>query len=151
MNMMTIETCYQYLLALSNWYQLHTLQSLWTLTWMIKIYNPVKTLLTNTSRKQLSTSLILKMPLYPQPKFHGPKRTKTGTPLSRFDEKIINNKLINFKLIIIEHSRVELHIHLDGCVRMSTIWELYKQKGKSSSKYCCIWYCLNTFINLIIF
>ena len=47
------------------------------------------------------------MPLYPQPKFRGPKRTKGPVPLSR----------------------VELHIHLDGSVRMSTVWELAKQKG----------------------
>jgi len=26
-------------------------------------------------------------------------------------------------------TRVELHIHLDGCLRMETVWELYKQKG----------------------
>ena len=51
-----------------------------------------------------------RMPLYPQPKFRGPKRTKSATPLSR----------------------VELHIHLDGCVRMSTVWELYKEKGHPS-------------------
>jgi len=47
------------------------------------------------------------MPLYPEPKFRGPKRTKKRVPLSR----------------------VELHIHLDGSVRMSTVWELCKQKG----------------------
>jgi len=40
------------------------------------------------------------------PKFHGPKRTKNKFPLSR----------------------AELHIHLDGSVRFSTIWELCKQK-----------------------
>ena len=50
----------------------------------------------------------IRMPLYPEPKFRGPKRTKSKTPLSR----------------------VELHIHLDGSVRLSTIWELYKQKSK---------------------
>jgi len=43
------------------------------------------------------------------PKFHGPKRTKNASPLSR----------------------VELHIHLDGAVRHSTVWELCKQKGLS--------------------
>jgi len=47
------------------------------------------------------------MPNFPEPKFWGPKRTKSAIPLSR----------------------VELHIHLDGCVRMSTIWELCKKKG----------------------
>jgi len=47
------------------------------------------------------------MPNFPDPKFRGPKRTKAPLPLSR----------------------VELHIHLDGCVRMSTIWELAKAKG----------------------
>jgi len=47
------------------------------------------------------------MPNFPEPKFRGPARTRTPTPLSR----------------------VELHIHLDGCVRMSTIWELSKAKG----------------------
>lgn len=40
-------------------------------------------------------------------KFHGPKRTKNEVPLSR----------------------AELHIHFDGAVRISTIWELCKQKG----------------------
>ena len=50
---------------------------------------------------------VRRMPLYPEPKFRGPKRTKKGVPLSR----------------------VELHIHLDGSVRMSTVWELCKQKG----------------------
>ncbi|XP_023335547.1 adenosine deaminase [Eurytemora carolleeae] len=40
-------------------------------------------------------------------KFHGPKRTKNVAPLSR----------------------AELHIHFDGAVRLSTIWELCKQKG----------------------
>ena len=40
-------------------------------------------------------------------KFHGPKRTKNVAPLSR----------------------AELHIHFDGAVRISTIWELCKQKG----------------------
>jgi len=49
------------------------------------------------------------MPNFPDPKFRGPKRTKAAIPLSR----------------------VELHIHLDGCVRMSTIWELSKAKGLS--------------------
>eukprot|EP00090_Calanus_glacialis_P045899 TRINITY_DN8773_c0_g1_i1.p1 TRINITY_DN8773_c0_g1~~TRINITY_DN8773_c0_g1_i1.p1 ORF type:complete len:394 (-),score=134.85 TRINITY_DN8773_c0_g1_i1:335-1516(-) len=49
------------------------------------------------------------MPNFSEPKFRGPKRTKTAIPLSR----------------------VELHIHLDGCVRMSTIWELCKAKGLS--------------------
>jgi len=39
--------------------------------------------------------------------FHGPKRTKTPLPLSR----------------------VELHIHLDGSVRPSTVWDLSKSKG----------------------
>jgi len=56
--------------------------------------------------RNLSTSA---MPNFPEPKFRGPVRTKTATPLSR----------------------VELHIHLDGCVRMSTIWELCKAKGLS--------------------
>ena len=46
---------------------------------------------------------------FSEPKFHGPVRTKLGTPLSR----------------------VELHIHLTGCVRMTTIWELCKAKGLS--------------------
>jgi len=46
------------------------------------------------------------MPIY-KPKFHGPKRTKQPSPLSR----------------------VELHLHLDGAVRLSTIWELCKAKG----------------------
>jgi len=49
------------------------------------------------------------MPNFPEPKFRGPKRTKSAIPLSR----------------------VELHIHLDGCVRMSTIWELCQAKGLS--------------------
>jgi hypothetical protein len=40
-------------------------------------------------------------------KFHGPRRTQQGLPLSR----------------------AELHIHLDGSVRLSTIWELCKQKN----------------------
>ena len=53
------------------------------------------------------------MPLYPEPKFRGPKRTKATLPLSR----------------------VELHIHLDGCVRMSTVWELYNQKGESAQSH----------------
>lgn len=53
------------------------------------------------------------MPLYPEPKFRGPKRTKAALPLSR----------------------VELHIHLDGCVRMSTVWELYNQKGESAQSH----------------
>jgi len=52
--------------------------------------------------KRLST-----MPNYAEPKFLGPKRTKAPKPLSR----------------------VELHIHLDGCVRMSTVWELATSKG----------------------
>jgi len=47
------------------------------------------------------------MPLYPEPKFRGPKRTKKPIP----------------------QCRVELHNHLDGALRMSTVWELYKQKG----------------------
>jgi len=47
------------------------------------------------------------MPNYPEPKFRGPKRTKAPRPLSR----------------------VELHIHLDGSLRMSTIWEISKAKG----------------------
>ena len=49
------------------------------------------------------------MPNYPEPKFRGPKRTKAPRPLSR----------------------VELHIHLDGSLRMSTIWEISKAKGLS--------------------
>jgi len=49
------------------------------------------------------------MPNYPEPKFRGPKRTKGARPLSR----------------------VELHIHLDGSLRMSTIWEISKAKGLS--------------------
>eukprot|EP00088_Acartia_fossae_P062146 TRINITY_DN7486_c0_g1_i1.p1 TRINITY_DN7486_c0_g1~~TRINITY_DN7486_c0_g1_i1.p1 ORF type:complete len:364 (-),score=82.82 TRINITY_DN7486_c0_g1_i1:340-1431(-) len=44
------------------------------------------------------------MPAY---KFHGPKRTQKKIPLSR----------------------AELHIHLDGSVRLSTVWELSKQKN----------------------
>merc|ERR1719319_76450 len=46
------------------------------------------------------------MPNYPEPKFRGPKRTKAPRPLSR----------------------VELHIHLDGSLRLSTVWELSKAK-----------------------
>jgi len=42
-------------------------------------------------------------------KFYGPKRTQKDVPLSR----------------------VELHIHLDGAVRLSTVWELSKQKNIS--------------------
>lgn len=40
-------------------------------------------------------------------KFHGPRRTQQSVPLSR----------------------AELHIHLDGSLRLSTVWELCKQKG----------------------
>jgi len=47
------------------------------------------------------------MPNYQEPKFRGPVRTKNAKPLSR----------------------VELHIHLDGCLRMETVWELSKAKG----------------------
>ena len=54
-----------------------------------------------------------KMPLYPEPKFRGPKRTKKPIP----------------------QCRVELHNHLDGALRMSTVWELYKQKGINSRLY----------------
>jgi adenosine deaminase len=43
----------------------------------------------------------------PPVKFHGPKRTQKSVPLSR----------------------AELHIHLDGSVRLSTVWELSKQKN----------------------
>merc|ERR1719319_909506 len=46
------------------------------------------------------------MPNYPEPKFRGPKRTKAPRPLSR----------------------VELHIHLDGSLRLSTVWELSRAK-----------------------
>ena len=53
------------------------------------------------------------MPLYPEPKFRGPKRTKKPIP----------------------QCRVELHNHLDGALRMSTVWELYKQKGINSRLY----------------
>jgi len=56
---------------------------------------------------QVPVAYLTRMPLYPEPKFRGPVRTKGATPLSR----------------------VELHIHLDGSVRMSTVWELYTQKG----------------------
>lgn len=47
------------------------------------------------------------MPNYPEPKFRGPKRTKAPRPLTR----------------------VELHIHLDGALRLSTVWELSRAKG----------------------
>jgi len=47
------------------------------------------------------------MPNFPEPKFRGPKKTKGPKPLSR----------------------VELHIHLDGSVRLTTIWEISKAKG----------------------
>lgn len=50
-----------------------------------------------------------KMPNYPEPKYRGPKRTKGPKPLSR----------------------VELHIHLDGSMRMASVWELSKAKGLS--------------------
>ena len=56
------------------------------------------------------SSRLSRMPLFPEPKFRGPKRTKMPTP----------------------QTRVELHIHLDGCLRMETVWELYKQKGDTS-------------------
>lgn len=56
------------------------------------------------------SSRLARMPLFPEPKFRGPKRTKMPTP----------------------QTRVELHIHLDGCLRMETVWELYKQKGDPS-------------------
>jgi len=47
------------------------------------------------------------MPNCQEPKYRGPKRTKGPKPLSR----------------------VELHIHLDGSLRMTTVWELSKAKG----------------------
>ena len=47
------------------------------------------------------------MPNYPEPKFRGPHRTRAAPPLTR----------------------VELHIHLDGCLRMSTVWELCRAKA----------------------
>ena len=53
------------------------------------------------------TSRLVRMPSFPEPKFRGPKRTKMPTP----------------------QTRVELHIHLDGSLRMETVWELYKEKG----------------------
>merc|ERR1712129_120096 len=46
------------------------------------------------------------MPNYPEPKFRGPKRTRAPRPLSR----------------------AELHIHLDGSLRLSTVWELSRAK-----------------------
>ena len=62
------------------------------------------------------------MPNYPQPKFWGPKKTKapkvTLPPLLLYSPSSPPQPL----------SRVELHIHLDGSLRMSTIWELSKAK-----------------------
>ena len=57
-------------------------------------------------------------------KFHGPKRTKNVAPLSR----------------------AELHIHFDGAVRFSTIWELCKEKGLPLPGFNPLFTCLLVYL-----